>query len=76
MAELQQMSKSDVMVAKTFSAKFLVILMMTACGCYMAVRGIAIDNQFSTLWGVIVTYYFGKNEFSEKVKPKDDAKPE
>lgn len=63
------MTKSDMAVSKVFSARFLVVVIMTLAGCYMALRGVPIDNQFSTLWGVVVTYYFGKG-------PSDDMKTE
>lgn len=56
------MTKGEMAVSKTFSARFLAVVMMTAAGCYMAVRKIPIDPQFATLWGVVVTYYFGKSE--------------
>ena len=59
---MANMSKSDMAVAKTFSARFLAVVLMTLSGCYMAIRKIPIDPQFATLWGVVVTYYFGKSD--------------
>jgi len=56
------MSKSDMALSKTFSARFLAVVLMTISGCYMAIRQIPIDPQFATLWGVVVTYYFGKSD--------------
>lgn len=58
------MTKGEMALSKTFSARFWVVILMTVCGCYMAIHNKTIDSQFGTLWGVVVTYYFGKSEQS------------
>lgn len=62
------MDKQAMVLSKIFSARFLTVVLMTIAGCYMAINKIVIDNQFATLWGVVVTYYFGRN--SAEVKPE------
>ena len=69
------MTKTEVVVSKTFSATFLCLTMMTLAGCYMAIRSIAIDPQFATLWGVVVTYYFGKSK-NDNTPPVDTRIPD
>ena len=53
---------------KFLSARFLVVLLTTITFCYLATKG-ELTTEFSTMYAVIVNYYFYK-ERSDKDKKR------
>lgn len=66
------MTKSDMMVAKTFSARWLMAIMFSATACFGFLTGKLPSEAFMGLVGAAVTAYFSKgpdDKRPEEVKP-------
>lgn len=66
------MTKTDMMVSKTFSARFLMAIMLTATACAGFLTGKLPDEAFTALVGAAVTAYFMKGNQEDK-QPKEDV---
>ena len=67
------MTKTDMMVAKTFSARFLMAIMLTATACLGFLKDKLADEAFMSLAGAAVTAYFMRKE--PEIPPKKEDKP-
>ncbi len=62
---MADMSKSDVMVAKTFSARFIMAIMLTSTACLGFLKDKLSDEAFMGLAGAACTAYFMKGTGEE-----------
>ncbi len=71
------MRKTEMMVSKTFSARFLMALMFSLTACIGFLKGKLADEAFMSLVGAVVTAYFLKSPTDEKrnVEVKPEEKP-
>ena len=51
-------------MSKRWSARFYMAVIMTLAGCYMAMFR-ELTTEFCTIWGVVVTAYFGRTRPDE-----------
>ena len=66
------MTKSDMMIARTFSARWLMAIMFSATACWGFLVGKLPSEAFMALVGAAVTAYFSKGP--GEPAPKADAK--
>ena len=64
------------MVSKTFSARFLMAVMLTATACLGFLKDKLSDEAFMSLAGAAITAYFMRNDRNQQQDVKPDAKPE
>ena len=64
------MTKGEMALSKTFSARFLMAIMLTGTACYGFIIGKLPDEAFTALVGAAVTAYFMKGN-SDDMKPKE-----
>ena len=69
------MTKSDMMVAKTFSARWLMAIMFSATACYGFIIGKLPAEAFMALVGAAVTAYYSKGPVDTSPVPKPEVKP-
>lgn len=69
------MTKSDMMVSKTFSARFIMAVMFSLTACIGFLKGKLPDEAFMSLVGAVVTAYFMKGSGDEIKIPKIETKP-
>lgn len=60
------MTKTEMMVSKTFSARFIMAVMLTATACIGFLKGRLPDEAFTALAGAAVTAYFLKSPSDNK----------
>ena len=64
------------MVSKTFSARFIMAVMLTATACVGFLKDKLSDEAFTALAGAAVTAYFMKGVGDEGKNLKQDQKPD
>lgn len=72
------MTKADMVVSKTFSARFLCTVLFTCTACLLAWKGTFPMEAFAALVTLVVNSYFIRNdrEANKEVKPDASPKPE
>lgn len=73
---MPEMSKSDVVVSKTFSARFIMAVLLTGTACLGFLKGKLSDEGFMSLAGAATTAYFMKGSGDENKKKEDNQKEE
>lgn len=68
------MTKTDMMVAKTFSARWLMAIMFSATACIGFMMGKLPSEAFMALVGAAVTAYFSKGPDDKSPQPKPEVK--
>lgn len=68
------MNKSEMVLAKTFSARWLMAIMFSITACIGFLTGKLPSEAFMALVGAAVTAYFSKGPDTNKL-PKPEIKP-
>lgn len=71
------MGKSEMVLSKMFSGRFVCIVLFSITACYLAIIEQSIRDAFFALAGGLVRDYFGRDRSSDpKMEPKlNEVKP-